>query len=154
MIDKDLKINERFDQMKTLLDISSENRNIEECTKKIKEAYGWLSFALTVKNPIINAYYNYAKACIYYALFANSDKVGVVDDNLKKEKLDEAKRYLDVVEILFKEENQPSGYLFTLRNYYEACGDYKMAIEINDKIGVGDSEKAKICYAEKLKPES
>ncbi len=111
----------------------------EEDKALIKEAYNWMLLGLQVQEPIINTYYNLAKACMYYWLFVEVDM---------KEMQIKGEQYLEIVKAL-EPENQ--GYLFTQRNYYEAQNNIEKALEINKSIRGGDTELAKKRYQKYIK---
>lgn len=148
-VDKELGIERRFIDNKTLLDIANEltDSNANDIKNMIVDAYNWLSYALSVNNPIMNAYYNFSKAGTYYFLFVDKDE----------EKLDEAYKRLKMVESYWRKETgkKKIGFLYTFRNYYEAKEDYQKAKEKNCELMTlipdGDNlRKADLLYMMKL----
>lgn len=148
-VDKELEIERRFNDNKTLLDIANKltSNNANEVKDMIVDAYNWLSYALSVNNPIMNAYYNFSKAGTYYFLFVDKDEVI----------LEEAYKRLKMVETYWRKETgkKKIGFLYTFRNYYEAKEDYQKAKEKNSElmtlISDGDNlKKADLLYTKKL----
>lgn len=121
-----LGISERFQKGIVLSEITLDKIDEEErlnIQNDIKQAYEWLNLAIKQVNPIINAYYNYSKACIYDSLFLGGGS----------QKMSEADKYLNTVEIIWNmnDSQKPKGYLYTRRNYWEANKEYDKALEIN-----------------------
>lgn len=133
MFDEKVGICNRFNKKKVLSDKwKVNNSNL----KLLHNAYVYLHIALSKSPELVDVYYNFAKVNLYLGLFG------------KKKNLKIAEEYLKIVEVSFGEDN--SGYLFTLRNYYEAIGDYENAIKtnkklINNKVN-GDTRKAEGVY--------
>lgn len=89
-----LGISERFQKGIVLSEITLDKIDEEErlnIQNDIKQAYEWLNLAIKQVNPIINAYYNYSKACIYDSLFLGGGS----------QKMSEADKYLNTVEIIW-----------------------------------------------------
>lgn len=143
-----LGISERFQKGIVLseitLDIIDEEDRLN-IQNDIKHAYEWLNLAIKQVNPIINAYYNYSKACIYDSLFLGGGH----------QKMNEADKYLNTVEIIWNmnHSEKPKGYLYTRRNYWEANKEYDKALEINQVImkvdNSGDARAAERVYDSK-----
>lgn len=143
-----LGISERFQKGIVLseitLDIIDEEDRLN-IQNDIKHAYEWLNLAIKQVNPIINAYYNYSKACIYDSLFLGGGS----------QKMNEADKYLNTVEIIWNmnHSEKPKGYLYTRRNYWEANKEYDKALEINQVImkvdNSGDARAAERVYDSK-----
>ena len=151
IVDSKLNIHCRFKDRKALIDIANEAKirlDIEDIGKLIIDAYEWLNFGMSIKEPVKDTYYNCSKACIYYYLFVKKDK----------DKMKEAKKYLKIFDVfsdmMGNTESQPIGYLFTLRNFYEAKKEYNEALEVNQKIkdilGEDGSKKADVLEAEEV----
>ncbi len=154
-VDRQLKIENRFRDKKVFADIvAAGTSQSEEVIKKIQDAYTWLTYAIKMAEPISNTYYNYSKACIYYHLFVDGSG----------NKMIEAEDYLDRYRLLFGEqkstdyESYSIGFLFTLRNKFEAEENYKDALKINGEIQkkagteIGDTKEAKEMYELKIDP--
>lgn len=143
--EKEMGISNRFQQKQVCL-LCDMNTNISEEQKRwLEEGFGWLMTGIRQPSPIIDIYYNYAKANIFYWIFI---------DKKKGSKIEESKFYLNTVEYQegARGDNRslPRGYMFTLRNYWEAIGEIEKALEINNKISGGDTEQAKKCYSKYL----
>lgn len=132
MVDEKIGIKERFETKEILKNMFSRFSGEGEF---IKYAYTYLDMAVKITPEVIDSYYNFSKANLYYWLWS-----GCKDENRKKD----SKLY---IEIALKREPDNTGALFTQRNYFEAIGAIEEAYQINEKIcGKGDAKKAKETY--------
>lgn len=142
MFEKNTEVKDRFDKGKPLFECDKGNKDNLELLHK---AYSYLYLALSKSPELSDVYYNFAKVNLYLWLF--EDKL---NNNVSFET---TKKYLQIAEVSAGNDN--TGYLFTLRNYYEAIGDYEKAFETNKKLignGVkGDTEGAEKLYGTKRK---
>lgn len=140
-VNAELHIDVRFQNNLTLPEI--DRSSVDKVRSEIDAAYEWLSYALKLAEPIVNAYYNYGRACLYYWLFI---------DDTKSNKYEQAESVLHTLEIIWKdsENHLQAGYLFLRRDMYEAKGNYEKALEINADIHIGDSAQAESVYKTKI----
>lgn len=138
IIDEKTGIDKRFEKRKIMKDICLEIRIDNELKILIRQAYMYLEQAVWVTPELIDVYYNFAKANLYYWLLIDNDE----ENSMHKKET--AKLY---IKLALQKNDENTGALFTQRNYLEAVGKIEKAMKINKKLrGIGDSYNAEETY--------
>jgi hypothetical protein len=140
IVDQEIQANKRFSENKTFQELDKSNIDPIQLQDSIINAYTWLDRAVKMTPEIVDVYYNFGKACLYYWFWIDKDS-----ELMKKQ----AELHIDMA--LAKAPNN-AGALYTKRNYYEIVGDIQKALEVNEILLAknGDAKEAKKVYEEYL----